>query len=369
MVTAQPIPDPGPGEHARQRLYAAHTAAASFYRAQLRRCDTAAGYLRGRGLGALVTREYPWRVGYAPPGWRALTEHLLAGGFTGDELLAAGLCARAPSGRLYDLFRDRVVFPIRDTSGQVLAFIGRPPADAVPDGVPKYLNSPDTAIYDKGALLFGLAEQADRVAAGWPPVLVEGPIDTIAVWLSYARTGPPGRVGLAPCGTALTAGQVATAAALPGARHGGLTVAFDGDEAGRKAADRAFTLLGEHPCLNAWGVEMPAGDDPGALVGDPAGRARLRYLLGRGSARLLHLVLEHRLDRWLRRSPRLLAEIEGRWMYAQAVAPQLASRPAPEIMAAVEHLWRRAAALAGPEPAGELLHALSLAVVEKIGRP
>src|SRR5262249_28722441 len=88
-----------------------------------------------------------------------------------------------PPAPLPALSRARSLFPIGAPSGRGGASIGRPPTDPIPDGVPKYLNSPDTLIYDKGTLLFGLAEQADRIAAGWAPVLVEGPIDTIAVWL------------------------------------------------------------------------------------------------------------------------------------------------------------------------------------------
>src|SRR5579859_3617981 len=226
------------------RLYDAHETATAFYRAQLPRNDGPVNYLRDRGLGVLVDQDAPWRIGFAPRLWTGLTDHLHRRGFTNDDLIAAGLAVRGHDGRLRDRFRDRIIFPIRDQTGRTVAFIGRVwRPGAATDTLPKYLNSPDTPIYVKGRHLYGLAEQRDRIAAGWPPVLVEGPTDSIAVWLSYAHAGRTGLVGLAPCGTALTTTQIDTAVHLPGARRYGLAVAFDGDQAGRRAADRTYQLL------------------------------------------------------------------------------------------------------------------------------
>ena len=142
-----------------QRLRAANDAAVAFYRAQLTAHDGPRRYLDQRGLGVLADREWPWRVGYAPPGWNTLTRHLQAVGFTADELVTAGLSARTRDGdRLIDVFRDRIVFPIRDPAGHTVGFIGRAsPASmrAQPD-TPKYLNTRATPLYDKDQLLFGM---------------------------------------------------------------------------------------------------------------------------------------------------------------------------------------------------------------------
>jgi DNA primase len=317
------------------RLYAAHAAAVTYYRAQLSRCEGPRAYLRERGLGAVVGRDAPWRVGYAPRSWTALTEHLRRQGFSTDELVAAGLAVRGQGTWVHDMFRDRIVFPIRDRAGHTVAFIGRIWRDA---SAPKYLNSPDTSIYTKGRELFGRYEQRDRLAAGWPPVLVEGPADTLAVWLSYSRTGRTGLVGVAPCGTALTAAQLRTAVELPGARQLGLAVAFDGDEAGRKAADHAYALLAEHPGTRARGAVFAPGADPADLLRDRAGPARLRTILERQIQPLLHLILDHQLDRLLHRSPRLLYEVEGRLRLARALAPLIAEQPEAGAVAALRHL-------------------------------
>src|SRR5439155_15521947 len=126
-------------------------------------------------------------------------------------------------GRTVDMFHDRIVFPIADLLGHPIAFVGRIWPGGGP-AAPKYLNSPDTAIYTKGQHLFGLHQQRDRVAAGWAPVLVEGPTDAVAVWLAYPRMGWDGLVAAAPCGTTVTPDQVRTLVAVPGARRG-VTVA------------------------------------------------------------------------------------------------------------------------------------------------
>lgn len=337
---AAPIPDHVPET---ARLYAAHEAAATYYRAQLPRNEGPCDYLHHRGLGTLVDRGSPWQVGFAPRLWTALTDHLHRHGFTTDELLAAGLAVRGRDGRIRDLLRGRIVFPIRDPAGHTIAFIGRVWTEraAADPATPKYLNTPGTAIYAKGQHLFGLYEQRDRIAAGWPPVLVEGPADSIAVWLSYARTGRTGRtglVGLAPCGTSLTAAQVQVAVDLSGARRYGLAVAFDGDEAGRKAADRAYQLLADQPGILARAAVFAPDADPADLIRHPHGRALLRTTLERRAQPLLHLVLEHRIDTLLQRFPRTLHEVEGRLALARSLAPLVGEQPPQRAVAALRHI-------------------------------
>ena len=137
-----------------------------------------------------------WTTGYAPPGWTALTGHLRSEGFTNQELLDAGLVLTTRRGTIVDRFRDRLTFGIRDAQGDLVGFTGRAAPGAGSD-CPKYLNSPRTPIFDKRLLLFGLAEQTDRLTSGHVPVLTEGPLDAIA----FTSTDC---VGVAVCGTALT---------------------------------------------------------------------------------------------------------------------------------------------------------------------
>ncbi|XVU24292.1 toprim domain-containing protein [Actinoplanes sp. CA-054009] len=323
-----------------QRLYTAHADAVAYYRDQLTRHRGPAAYLNGRGLGRVVERDAPWRIGYAPRAWTALTDHLRSRGFSAAELVTAGLSKRGRDGRIFDVFRDRIVFPIRNRDGHTVAFTGRlwqPPA-ATDAESPKYLNSPDTPIYAKSQELFGLYEQQDRTGAGWPPVLVEGPADALAVWLSHPHTAGTGLVGLAPCGTALTETQLATAVALPGARRFGIAVAFDGDQAGQKAAERAYELLQAHPEIMARSAVFAPGVDPAQLLRELDGRARLRTALGRHAQPLLHAVLDHRLARMVQRTPKLLHEIPGRLAAARFLAPLIAEQTPPAAVEALRHV-------------------------------
>lgn len=317
------------------RLLAAHRAATDFYRDQLAGATGPRRYLTDRGLGPVVNEDLPWRIGYAPPGWTSLTDHLRAAGFSTADLIAAGLSRLTRRGDVIDHFRDRVMFPLRDAPHRVVGFLGRA-APTAPAHVPKYLNSPDTVIYHKGRLLFGLAEQAERFAAGWAPALVEGPADALAVWLSYHRVRRPGLVAVATCGALLTRDQVAVISAQPGTGVHGLLVAFDGDEAGRTAADRAWRLLGAGRA-----VELPPGTDPGTFLTRPGGRAALRRVLERGPRPLCDEVLDHRLDQVLERHPEALSYVEGRINTVRALAPFIAGLDAADAVRLVRHVAAR----------------------------
>ncbi|GIJ76714.1 DNA primase [Micromonospora phaseoli] len=319
------------------RLLAAVDASVTYYRAQLEHADGPRAYLAERGLGVLVHREWPWRVGYAPPGWSSLTGHLRAAGFTAEELVGAGLATRTRGepDRLVDVFRDRIVFPVRTPVGHAVAFLGRAGPGAA-DGMPKYINTPETAIYQKRRLLFGVAEQQDRLNDRWTPVLVEGPADVLAVWLSYSRSRRAGAVALAPCGTMLTDDQAAILPALPGAGRG-IVAAFDADPAGRGAVDRAWQLLRQQrlpgPLLTA---EFTAGADPADLLRRPNGRAQLRAALQRRARPMLDTVVDHRFARLVQRHPRLLEDIDGRSAAVRLLVPLLyeATSPAEAIRVA-----------------------------------
>jgi len=241
----------------RDVLLAANEDAATFYRRRLLgpEAEGPRSYLTERGFGALLD-DTPWTVGYAPGSWTALRDHLAEAGYSDDTLIAAGLCSVSRRGSAIDRFRDRITFGVRDTDGALVGFTARSAPSAV-DSVPKYLNTPRSTLYDKGAVLFGLGEQADHLRKGALPVITEGPLDAIAVHL----TNPSGRervAGLAVCGTAPTERQgrqlsIATLTAV--------LLAFDSDTAGSHALERAYHALRDtFRTLQA--ATMASGADP-----------------------------------------------------------------------------------------------------------
>ena len=216
-------------------------------------------YLAGRGITETIARD--WHIGYAPAGWTALTDHLRSLGYGDREIRAAGLAKPSSRGTLIDIFRDRVMLPLHDADGMLAGFIGRahPRTDPNPD-VPKYLNSPDTAGYKKGSLLFGLHQARPALADGATPVIVEGPFDAIAV-----SAADPGRhAGLAPCGTALTSQQAALIGQAADLGRTGIVVAFDSDPPGRRATLRAHGIL--LPLTTKLQTVLLDGKDPAEIL-------------------------------------------------------------------------------------------------------
>lgn len=258
----------------RERLICAHERAAAYFAEQLHTPDGVGPrpYLERRGLGPALASPV-WSIGYAPSGWTALTDHLRSAGYTDRELLLAGLAVTTRRDTIVDRFRDRVTLGIRNTDGELVAFVGRAAPQARQD-VPKYLNSPSTPIYDKGAVLFGLAEQQEIHDGGATVVLVEGPLDVLAVSEANAPGGPK-LAAVAPCGTALTSAQARALSHVVGDAR--LVVAFDSDRAGQRAAATAYSLLSrEISHLDA--ASLPRGSDPAELLtigGPPMLRAAL----------------------------------------------------------------------------------------------
>jgi len=329
-----------------------HADATAFYAGQLAADSPDAA----RARQVLAQRAVPagavagYEIGYAPPGWTALTEHLRARGYTDDQLLAAGVGTTTRRGSVVDRFRDRLMLPVRDPAGErVLAFLGR--ALTHSEGTPKYLNSPQTVLYRKGDVLYGLGADPTRqaLAGGARPVLVEGALDAIAVTCA----GGGRYAGVAPSGTALTAGQVAALelAAGPLAEHG-VTVAFDADPAGRDAALRSYGLL---RAAGAWPATaaLPDGQDPASLA-QQQGPDALRAALD-AAVPLADLVVDERLARWAGR----LHWAEGQIGAARDAAGLIATFPS-------EHVGRqvlRVARQLGLEPAE-----LTSAVVDAVSR-
>ncbi|MDT5026708.1 MAG: primase [Micromonosporaceae bacterium] len=329
------------------RLVAAHRDARGFYRHQLVNADGPRRYLTDRGLGPLTRPDLPWapgvdspwHLGYALPGWTNLVDHLTALGYTPSEQIAAGLATRTRTGGLIDKFRDRIMFPIHHHDGAPVAFIGRAAPTAT--DVPKYLNTADTVIYHKGQILYGLGEQRDRAQTGWAPVIVEGPIDVLAIWLAHPQHAGIGRIGVAACGTSLTEHQTATICALPGATRRGVTTAFDEDPAGRKATERAWQLLPIGHGVDLFAAALPGGADPGDLIVSPDQAAVLRAALSHQARPLVQAVIDIRLDRLTGRHPDLLHHIEGRITAARALADLLTDLPAGQILTLATYIAER----------------------------
>ncbi len=244
-------------------------AAADYYRQALKSHPTrkaAVEYLKGRGLSGVIARDFG--LGFAPPGWDNLMKHLGGDALQQKALIDAGLLIEnAENGKRYDRFRDRVMFPIRDSRGRVIAFGGR----VLGDDKPKYLNSPETPVFHKGQELYGLyeARQANRDLD--EIMVVEGYMDVIAL----AQQGL--RNAVATLGTATSEEHLKRLFRIVPS----VLFCFDGDAAGRKAAWRALeaTLPNLQDGRRARFLFLPDGEDPDTLVraeGTDAFRARIQ---------------------------------------------------------------------------------------------
>jgi DNA primase len=272
------MPKPEAAEHEKydrlKRLAEALEAATKWFEKQLNAPvgRDALAYLKGRGLDDRTIAEF--RLGYAPPGSDALRAALLAQGHGESELEEVGLIRRPDDGRApYGFFRNRVIFPVSDKRGRVVAFGGR-----ILDGEgPKYVNSPEHALFHKGSILYGLARARTAIAKGERPVVVEGYMDVIAL----QRAGIGGAV--APLGTALGEAQLALLWKFQDPRMSRdlpPVLCFDGDDAGRRAAVRAveriMPLLG--PSRSVSVAFLPKGEDPDSLVRQ-SGAGEVRRIL------------------------------------------------------------------------------------------
>ena len=276
------------------------------------------GYLAGRGFSEAIQQR--WGTGYAPRSWTALTNHLRKLGYGEAAIEASGLARASSRGTLIDVFRDRAMFPVRAPDGTVLGFIGRAPADAGRD-VPKYLNTRETSLYRKGQVLFGLHEGRNLLAAGASMVIVEGPLDAVAV-----TTASEGRyVGVAPCGTALTADQVGQLAECAAGGEGRVLVAFDGDQAGQRATSRAWDLLAGR-FAEPLSVLFPPGQDPASVLAEH-GCDTLARMLDQNSRPLADTVIDTAIARY----EQWLEFLEGKFNALHAVAPLIARLPAGQV--------------------------------------
>jgi DNA primase len=243
-------------EQARNTLYTLMEASSEFYQRQLRESDTrdkAVSYLKNRGLSGQIAKDFG--IGFAPPGWDNLSSSIGSSNEKQDRLLEAGmLIHNEEKERLYDRFRDRIMFPIRDTRGRVIGFGGR----VLGDDKPKYLNSPETPIFSKGKELYGLYEARQAYKQLPRLLVVEGYMDVVALAQFDIR------YGVATLGTACGADHLARAFRFTNE----IVFCFDGDTAGRKAARRALenSLSTMEDGRKVKFLYLPEGEDPDTLI-------------------------------------------------------------------------------------------------------
>ena len=267
-------PQQAEADRQRERLYGLLDAATAWFGAQLTAPEYghALDYLTERGITADQIRTF--RLGFAPADGRLLRNHLWTQHYKNDEMIRVGVMRRSPkTNTVYCLFRDRIVFPVTDTRGKVVAFGGRLLPDtlrAPPQGnttPPKYLNSGETPLFRKGKMLYGESQARKAAGAGRPLIVVEGYTDVLACH----RAGFDAAV--APLGTALTEDQIARLWRMIPATEKIPVLCFDGDDAGRRAADRAceriLPLLRPHH--SARFAFLPEGQDPDTLIAQRGG--------------------------------------------------------------------------------------------------
>jgi DNA primase len=278
MALPEVTPEAQAREQHRKSVHDVLELAAKFFEATLagRAGAKARGYLADRGLDPAT--QVKFRLGYAPPERFALKEHLGAQGIPVEDMLEGGLLVTGEDIPVpYDRFRDRVIFPIGDLRGRVIAFGGRA---LDKDAQAKYLNSPETPLFHKGGTLYNIAAARAAAHKGVPLIAVEGYVDVIAM------VGAGFEATVAPLGTALTADQIALLWKMTDEP----TLCFDGDGAGRRAAyravDVALPLL--RPGKSLRFATLPDGNDPDDLVRS-GGRAAIEEVLA-GARPLVHML-------------------------------------------------------------------------------
>jgi DNA primase len=239
----------------RRRLLSMHADAAEFFHQQLMRgksADAAREYMKKRGLSAEVAKS--WKIGFAPDSWDGLLGAMQAAGYSDAELLASGLFShKEDGGELYDRFRGRIMFPICNDTGEVIAFSGR--VLLAEQSPAKYVNSSDTILFTKGNVLFGLNKSKRALIAQKQAIVCEGQVDLITAFEAGVQNV------IAPQGTAFTDRQ----ARILKRYVDEVVLCFDADAAGEKAAERSLQhLLAEGLLVRV--VAMPPGEDPDSLI-------------------------------------------------------------------------------------------------------
>lgn len=259
------IPEQGEAERKaarhRERLYALCRDAGRYYYDTLWRPEnrTAQQYFINRGLSRRTMNRFG--LGYAPDSFHALIDAMTAKGYTREELMDAGLVSRSEKGHIYDRFRNRVMFPIIDVRGHVIAFGGR----VLDDSKPKYINSPETMVYHKSHTLFALNIAKKSKSKRY--ILCEGYMDVIAMHEAGFDTA------VCACGTALTAEQ----AKLLSEYADEVVLSYDSDEAGQKATERSLGIMANTP-MKVSVLSYQGAKDPDEFI-KKYGRERFEMLL------------------------------------------------------------------------------------------
>jgi DNA primase len=300
-------PDEAKRRGRREVLIAAVQQAVTFYHDRLRGGDDAGGarsYLRSRGYGAEIAERFA--LGFSPPDWAGLVEHLRSAGVREEAMTVAGLAIRSRQGRLVDRFRGRLMFPIYDLRGDPVGFGAR----LLEGDGPKYLNSPETPLYQKSRLLYGLNWAKGDIVREGRSVVVEGYTDVIGMH----EAGMP--VAVATCGTALGEEHLR----LLGRFSERIVLAFDSDAAGTEASLRGaeHAISGE---LDLRVAVLPAGRDPADLAS--AGETDLLVKAMDASEPLMRFRIDRELERFD------LAEPEARARAVRAAAGIIAGHPDP----------------------------------------
>jgi DNA primase len=314
---------PTPAEAARKEretdLYAVMEKAMEFYRGELKKSSRAIEYLKGRGLTGEIAARF--RIGYAPDAWQGLKEAFED--YSHPSLVECGLVIEG-EGKRYDRFRDRVLFPIFSARGAVIGFGGR----VMGAGEPKYLNSPETPLFEKGREVYGLVQARDAIRASGRALVVEGYMDVVALAqfdIGYA---------VATLGTATTATHVSKLLQLADE----LVFCFDGDAAGRKAAWRALEvslpLAPDHKPIRF--LFLPENEDPDTYIRKHQKEAFERLV--REAQTLSEFLLAEL------RTQSNLASAEGRSRFLSAARPFVQKITAPSLRLQV---LKEAARLAG----------------------
>ena len=306
----------------RERLLALLDRAARFYASYLWDSGEAARareYLAGRGLSEETLREF--RVGYSPSAWDRMLLGARQGGFSEEELMAAGLAQKGRSGGIFDRFRGRIMFPLADGRGRVLGFGARQMGEG---RGPKYLNTSENEIYHKGRQLFGLDLARAEAARSGRIVLVEGYTDVLALHQAGIRETA------AIMGTALTNEQLAEVGRVASR----LILALDADRSGQEAMLRAARLAEERG-LDLRVVEMPEGTDPAELVSEGGAEPfleRMGTALGMIEFQVGRVLADADLDtpsgrdRALQEARTLIAAVPDRTATRDALVRQVADR-------------------------------------------
>ncbi|SDF50699.1 DNA primase [Blastococcus aurantiacus] len=294
----------------RARLVAANAAAATFFAEQLGTPEAAPArqFLAERGFDRQVALDFG--CGFAPGGWDALTRHLRGAGFTQNELITAGLAKESSRGTLIDRFHRRLVWPIRDITGDVIGFGARKLMDD--DSGPKYLNTPETPLYKKSTVLYGIERAKRDIAKRHQAVVVEGYTDVMACHLAGVTTA------VASCGTAFGGEHISVLRRLlmdQDEFRGEVVYTFDGDAAGQAAAMKTFKEDQRFVAQTFVAVESE-GRDPCELRQEQ-GDAAVRDLIARRSP-LIEFVLKTTLADYD------LDTVEGRVAALEKTAPLLA---------------------------------------------